>query len=525
MTVRRKHAAPVLIALLVAGLLVGCLSDDGGQNGGEGLYGLSSDAPEWARTGQVPGIPLGSYLVGHGVSSPGFVEADAYDMSKIRALEEISQQIEVKVKSEFTSRMKMVMTNEDIGQLTDVESFSKLESVELLAGAEIVRKYYDEETGIGVMIVRLDRAKLSERLLGQATDCQKQVVAHLGFLDESKGAGDIASALKSLVHAHHGLVTALSKQGKALAAGTTRSQKDRFEALKLADFWNRVTRESDLLSGSVRLEALSGNKQKAGLSGHIKKPIKIKVTWKGKPVSGFPVTVELAEDQGTVIRHGDTTDRNGDFSFELREMKASGDHSNTVVATLDFKAVEKKSDLDAPSCEVTYLMPTKKTTRVAVIFYETIDERPVREPYSGSHLKEALGNIGFQIVTPDLRRPVREVVRMPPNALAELLGDLCDYVIVGTAECFESSKGSKSAYHKESWSVYYKTRAVMDALELESGNTIRYEVPREDTKYGGLNTKKEQVAQDSIKLAGEMMSEYLSAKFAARFEGGEEWKK
>lgn len=523
MTVRKYHAAPLFTALLAAILSVACLSDGG--TGGSNPYGLGSDAPDWAQSGQVDGIPAGTYLVGHGVSSPGYVEADALDMAKLRGLEEISQQIEVKVKSEFTSKMKLVMDNDDIDQLTDVESFSKLESVEILAGAEIARKYYDKETGTGVVIVKMNRAKLSERLLRQATESQKQVNAHLGFLGDSKSGGDISAALKSLVHAHHGLVTALSKQGKAFAVGTTASQKSRFDALELAEFWNQVTREYDLLAGSLRLEPVSGNKQRAGLSGHIKNPIKVRVTWKGQALAGFPAAVRLADDQGSVIVQNDTTDRSGLFTFELREMKATGQHSNTVTATLDFNAVEKKSTLAAPSCEVSYLMPTKKTTRIAVIFHETIDGQPISEPFTSSHLKETLGDMGFLIVTPELRKPVREVVRLSPRALADLLGDLCDYAIVGTAEATVSTQGSASAYHRENWSIFYKTRAVMDALELESGNTIRYEVPREKTKFGGRKDKKMQVAQDSLKLASEMMSLYLSGKFAARFEAGEEWKK
>jgi len=511
-------AAAVILALPA------CKSTGNGGDGGN--IAVSPDAPQWVKTGEVQGYPLGSFIRGRGVSPPEHTEADALALARVDGLTQISEQIQTRVQSELNSIQREVAHNEKVESFADVVIRSRVETSDLLAGANKVAEWYDANSGTGYVLMAMNRLALSERLCNQASDKKAEAAGQVDASKKAQERGDPGAGLKSLIRARRAMAVALSNHAKALAVGTTDELKKRFTGMDLGSFWNDVVQEYDTLAGTVRLEPVSGNEQVASLSGALKKPVTVRVAGRnGKPLAGFPVSVrpgEGAEDKVTVIPRADGTDGEGLFSFTLKELVATGAHSNTVTVALDYAAIEPRTDLLPLSCTITYLMPTKETTRIAVVIHETICGKENANSHTASFIKSALTDLGFQVIRPDIGQQPKSFVDQPPKALARALADQCEYVIVGTAESSLSSE--------DRGFICFKTRLVLDALELDSAKTIHFEIPMEQATKG-FGKSDAEAARESLKNAALVMvggskpgeEGLLGKKFVARFESDAEW--
>jgi hypothetical protein len=316
---------------------------------------------------------------------------------------------------------------------------------------------------------------------------------------------------------------------QSIAVGVSKDLGDQLSALNDPGLASGIIEDLGALSDKVRVLPVSGNEQKATLTGLLKEPIVVEVVYDGEtgsvPVTAFPMTVGIKDPEKAVaVPHGETTDGKGRFSFDLQELKATGAASNTVRVALDFRAVEKQTSLDGPSTEVTYFMPTKDTTRIGVIIHETIDGRENTNPHTGSAIKKALTDIGFQVIRVETGADLTnlEVVRMSRDSLASRFGGVCDYLVVGTAETELSSK--------EGVWIFYMSRLVIDALELDTGKTIHFEVPMGQQTKASHKTEA-RAARNSLNKAAEVMTGdpdrdepgLLLKKFIARFEEGADW--
>jgi hypothetical protein len=520
-----RNAALLSLAVPAILFLAACQATDSGRETTD-IPAISPDAPRWVETGEVQGYPLGSYIRGRGVSSPEHTEADALALARVDALTQISEQIQTRVQSELSSIQREVAHNEKVESFEDVVIRSRLETSDLLAGADKVAEWYDADSGTGYVLMAMNRLKLSERLCNQASDKKKEAAGHLDSSRTAQGRGDLGAGLKSLVRARRAMAVALSNHAKALAVGTTNELKQRFTALDLGAFFNEVVQEYDKLAGTIRLEAVSGNEQIASLSGTVRDPITVRVTGKGgKPLAGFPMKIKPGDENAemvTAIPSADGTDAKGHYTFTLKELVSTGAHSNTVTVALDFEAIEPRTDLLPLSCTVTYLMPTKETTRIAVVIHETIGGKENANSHTASFIKSALTDLGFQVIRADIGQQPKTFVNLPPKALERALGGQCEYVIVGTAESSFSSN--------ERGFICFRTRLVIDALELESGKTIHFEIPMEQATKG-FGRSNEAAARESLKKAALVMvgenkpgkQGQLGEKFVARFESGAEW--
>ncbi len=521
----KKLALLVFLAMPVI-LSVSCVTTPNGTAPENNTVPTVSNGPDWIRTGDVKGYPVGNFIRARGVSQPEHTETDAFDLARVNALTQISEQIMARVESQFDSIQRQIVYNDSIDSFEDVAINTRMETSELLAGATKVEEWYDPESGTAYAFLVMNRLALSERLCNQATDKKKEA---LGYLESSRtalGSKDFTNALKSVVHARRAAAVALSSHAKALAVGTDKKQKGRFDALDLGGLWNNVVQDHDRQASAIQLKVLSGNEQVANLSGNVKEQIVVKVTGpSGKPLAGFPMTVRLPEkirDSATVIPRAETTNEKGLFAFSLKEIAATGSHANAVKVELDFAAIEKRSDAVPPSCTVTYLMPTMETTRIAVVIHETVQGKENPNSIVGEAIKVSLNDLGFQVTSPDLAgKSVKQVAGMSMKALAKLFGGKYDYVIVGTAESDYSSTTALG--------ICFKTRVSLDALELETSKTIPFAIGKgQESK--GFGSSNRQAAEDSLKKAartmvgdGDKQRGLLGEKFAARFESGGDW--
>ena len=508
-----------LLLLTIASLLfVSCQST--GPDAGAAGASFGTDAPDWVRSGQVPKYPPRHFLTGLGYSANGLPESDAYSQARLQAFKEITDQIETHISNEFTSIQRSVFHNENVDELVDLKSVSRQVTEELLAGAEVVDRYYEGGSGTAAVFAVMDRIKLSERLLKEAKDARTQAD---GFMQGYAGAGgDPSAMLKSLVHAQAAKDRIVSHHLKALAVGMTREMAAQFEKLNDAGLSTEIAQKMGQLKDKIRIEAESGDGQRATLDGLLKEPVKVRVMWENVPVAAFPMTVAVPDEaKAKVVPGGDATDEQGRFSFRLQELKATGKSANTVAAVLDFAAIEKKNKVSPPSLAITYLYPTPDTTRVGVMIHETIDGEEHKKPYTGSAIKDALTEIGFQVIMLESDVPAGRVVEMPPSELRERFAKQCDYLIVGTAEAEKQSE--------DEGIQWYMTRLVLDAVELDTGKTIHFEVPFEKTKVGqGTDSKaiRASLNKAADMLVGDPKQEsrgLLTEKFIARFEEGADW--
>lgn len=498
------------------------VSDDPGSN----LAGFGPGAPRWAITGDLPRYPSSQYIRGLGYSNPGMTELDAHSQAKLQAFKDISDQIETKISNEFTVIMREVFHNDTVDDLVDAKSISKQVTEELLPGAEVIDRYRDPATGTAANFAVMDRLKLSKRLLKNAEEARAQADGFLSGYEEEAGQNRPSAMLKNLIHAQGALDKIQNAHLKAIAVGATQEMFDRFKSLNDPALKVRITREAAALNDHIRIEPVKGNEQKALLTGQLPQAVEVRVFWDRSdgriPVDGFPMTVNLpGEEKGTVIPAAQNTDGEGRYSFSMQELKSTGAAANIATVALDFDAVEKRSTLGAPFTEITYLMPTLDTTRIGVFIHEVIDGEENANSYVGSAVKDALTDIGFQVIRLESDRPVEEIVDWAPSQLRDRFAAQCEYLIVGTAESELSSREGRF--------IFYRTRLVIDALELGTGKTIHFEVPFEKTK-SGQGTDKKAMRSSLNKAANILVGDpkkekpgLLAKKFIARFEEGADW--
>jgi hypothetical protein len=519
-----------LLFLLMAAVvffLCACKSTSQREGTGEGdISGFGPDAPAWARSGELPKYPSSQFITGLGYSPLGMSELDAYNQAKVQAFKDISDQVETHISNEFTSIQRSVFHNEDLDELVDVKSVSKQVTEELLAGAEVVQRYYESSTGTAAALAIMDRYKLSTRLLKEAEQARTELDGYLKGFEQEAQAVKPSAMLKNLIHAQGALDRIRGGHLKAIAVGVTREMSIRFKKLNDPALATRITREVSALRDHIRIKTVKGNEQRARLTGELESPIEVEVFWQSErgpvPVDGFPMHVVVKdEEKATAVASARTTDQAGRYSFILQELKATGASSNSVQVALDFQAVEKRSDLKAPFTEIIYLMPTPDTTRIGVVIFETIDEEENRKPFIGSSIKKALTDIGFQVIQLESTSPPQAVVELPPSQLIETFGSQCEYLVVGTAEAEHSTTMGAI--------IFYRVRLVIDAIELSTRKTIHFEIPFNKTKSAGDTKNKAYRAafnKAADLLVGNPRKEQpgdLAKKFIARFEEGADW--
>ena len=263
------------------------------------------------------------------------------------------------------------------------------------------------------------------------------------------------------------------------------------------------------------------------LTGLLKEPVKVEISLvldSGSiPLEAFPVhvTVESAE-KAKVIPHGETTDSSGGFSFDLKELKATGAASNTVTVQLDFRSIHKKCSFEGPALDVIYFMPTRDTTRIGVIIHENIDGKANPNSFTASAIKEVLTDLGFQVIRTDTSEKPEQIVALPQSELFSRFSPACDYLIVGTAETEHSSN--------DAMIEWYFTRLVIDALELDTAKTIHFEVPMGQSTKGGDKNRNKAWRASLTKAAAIIVGNpktgdlgLLARKFVARFDEGSDW--
>jgi hypothetical protein len=521
---------PVFRALLLgAATLVplACAGTEEGLGGGDTDPEFGADAPAWVRTGRVPGLLDAMHITGLGYSASDLPEADAYDQAKLAAFTDISTQIETFVSNEFTSIQRSVFHNEDIDETADYRSVSRQVTREVLAGVEVVRRYYAPETGTACVVAAMDREKYGRRLLKQAEDARTAADGYLEAFARSQAEGGASESARSLVLARGAMDTVIGAHLKAIAVKAPPSIQGRIAALNDPERTARITQELARFKNRVRIAPVSGNEQKALLTGLLREPVVVEVRLEedgeSVPLPAFPMRVIVEdESKATAIPHGETTDSEGRFSFDLRELKSTGSAANTVLVQLDFQAIHKNCSIEGPALGITYFMPTRDNTRIGVIIHETVDGTENRNAYTGSALKEALTDLGFQVIRVEPGKDVEDVVALPQADLVSRFGPSCDYLIVGTAVAERSSSDGNIEW--------YFTRLTIDAIELETAKTIHLEVPMgQSTKQGDRNRNKawrKSLEAAAAVLVGDPKKGdlgLLGRKFVARFEEGADW--
>ncbi len=506
----------LLTAISLLALFVSCTTTEN-KEGKRRSAKMSAHAPGWFNNRIAPASydRPETYLLGFGASPPDMAEADAVPSARISAQTEISEQIMTYIESTIEKYERELQQHGDSEFLSDMIVSTKQETSDILAGAVTVNHEYNPKTGTAFCACAMDRRKLAERLYAQTVD---KVNAANGYLESAKSSGPAGDRLKSLVRAERALDVAVSNQVKVLGVANIRGMEERFQKFNLGDIRSRLTSMYDRLVSSIRTEAVSGDKQTASLSGYLGKPVTVRFSAAGRALAGFPVAVlgdEENKEKFTAVPASGATNSRGEFSFELRELEGTGRSTNTLFVLLDYQSLEKRSILDPPSCTVTYLMPSIETTRVAVVIHETIDRKKIQTPHSKSLFEDALGDLGFKIVTANLNgQDPRNVVKNPKK-LARLLEDQCDYVIAGIADAKFSS-----VVHNM---VFYKTRLPLNADEIETAGNFHLELTREQTKEGTNKGKEMQAAEFSLNKAVNLAMEKLGEKFISRFETGAAW--
>jgi hypothetical protein len=508
----KRHIVIVLILMLTA-----CNSTGDKTNAAGSSFG--SNAPAWVKSGQVPKYPSSQYITGLGYSTNNLPESDALAQARLQAFKDISDQIETHISSEFTAIQRSVFHNEDEDEVVDFKSVSKQVTEELLAGAEVVDRYYEGSSGTAAVFAVMDRIKLSERLLKEAQSARSAIDGYIKGYGEAAAKVDPSAMLKNLVHAQASFDKIVSNHLKALAVGMTREMSLSFEKLNDAALQAKITQDLSAVKDKTRIATVSGNEQRATLEGFLKEPVKLRALWGEKPVANFPVSVTVEDEtKAKVVLEANTTDAEGRFSFQLQGLKATGWPNNVVVVALDFAALEKKNKVTPPTLDITYFFPTPDTTRVGVVIHETIDGKENKRPHTESAIKDALTDIGFQVTILETDAPASKVVEMPLSELTERFAGQCEYLIVGTAEAVK-----QSADEGIQW---YMTRLIIDAIELETAKTIHFEVPMGQLTKSGHRTEDRASRLSLQKAAGVMVDKpgLLAKKFIARFEEGGEWK-
>lgn len=244
----------------------------------------------------------------------GIGEGSTLQTAQSQAISMIASQINVKIKSENTSRLEDIngKSTDSFSEVIELSLMNELDDLEFMGA-------YKSPDDVYSVYYRLNiaqyRAKQNEKK-------QTAVKKALNFYRESKSARDAALQLKYLLSAYKEILLYVNEDLTAQIDGKNVA----LQTVLFAEIQNYI--------GNIRIEAVSLPAKSSTLDESLKTAV-LKVFYgnAGSPLKSFPMKI-VNKDNRLKIKGQNLTDNSGNITYSIKHFGASGVKSFSVTPDL-----------------------------------------------------------------------------------------------------------------------------------------------------------------------------------------------
>lgn len=327
--------------LLVFVLLIGSLS-------------LSAEAPDWFRTGRLPGYSSNDFFVGVG-------EGSSYDQAQANAQANIGTQLRVTVQATLEVFTRESQINDDVDFSEDIERKTTTSVEETIQGVEIVER---EKIGDRYYaFAALNKSRFFSGLQNELTGIHQEVNNSLQQAREDLNSGMIHAAVENYTEAYDKTLEYFAKQGFLQGLGGTAYLHE--ETISTADILAEIRR----MLSSIEIAVLSGNNQQAEIGAYLPEDVTFIVRYLDPegteiPIPNMQVVVRDAENN---LIERVATDSQGTVEIPVRAVPTEADRGSAR-AEIDVRnlATAFRSFLRRPETVVRYRIEKSEPIAVSI---------------------------------------------------------------------------------------------------------------------------------------------------------------
>jgi len=378
-----------------------------------------------------------------GVGGAKGMDEEARRLSLTRAMDDIIGSILVDVSSTIDIDTRTRRENDEVFWSEEIGEQVRLTMGEELPGVTTLERWTDPDRGETYTLAAVDRSIMLDQYLPPVLQAVHQSRALLDDAD-ARETTDPGQAIRNTLQAYEALSSAYGDAVKArvVAARSVlepRAQQAHAETSQLlADVSSRLAR----LSGSIRIQKVSGDGQRGVVGGALAQPLVARLLHRGaggttSPLPDFPVRFAPAvPGAASAAASSTTTDGAGSASCVVSALGPTGRGSNEIVVQPHYRLFAPSlAAARVPSETFTYWLPTPSQTEVRVAIEETFDGAALRNPFLAEAAADHLSAYGFDArTTGDAGRTWRELSSLSTDQLRAVLGTDEGYAILGSAD-------------------------------------------------------------------------------------------
>jgi len=431
----------------------------------------SAAAPDWVKAGSHPGFPASDFIVGSGLAAGDKSDGKARESAKGSALADIASQITVKVSSVFEDRIKeevdsvlrsgQVTTRGRAKQITERMTKTKVEVK--VEAAQSAGYYYDDAKGVHCCLWAADRRKWARLLAARIDKHRREGAKYYGEANRAVGDGEFILAIRQYLRALDERVAVIREESvhSVVYTGSQAAPSESKLAYDAADVVIKIDR---LLAG-IRMEVVTGDKQRGAFGRPLPKPLAVRLLCKVAEKEGAcknvpvvfssegidPGKVELqSKSAGGAEAARARVTTNSEGYAECKVTRTDYDeqpvHLIAATAALD-EILPGVPGLAAPKVTFTYFLRTPSTTKIAVKVFGPSEVPKVLREAGGDftspswfekHIADAVTKAGFTAVEQgELIRSISNVDALrnaKDEDVAATLDGAADIAVLGRVE-------------------------------------------------------------------------------------------
>ncbi len=273
---------------------------------------LLADAPDWFRTGRLPGYGSNDYFIAVG-------EGNSFDEAQINAQANIGSQLRVTVEATLEVFTRESQINDDVDFSEDIERQTRTSVEETIQGVEIV-----ERENIGdryYVFAALNKSRFFSGLQNELSNMHEEVNNALLLARQDLEIGMIYAALENYTEAYDKTLEYFAKKGFLEGLGGSAYLHE--TVISTVDVLGEIRR---VLSG-IEIAVLSGNNQKAELGSFLPEDVRFITRYNDLNNAEIPIP-----DMQVVVRDAENnvidrvrTDSDGIAEVPVRAIPTEGD--------------------------------------------------------------------------------------------------------------------------------------------------------------------------------------------------------
>lgn len=411
-----------------------------------------AEAPAWVITPyEHPSVRRSVHMAGVGWANG--TGGGAREIAVQKALTDVTQTILSAIRSTVLVATNERRENDDVTWTEELDQTIRVDSEGELPGYDVIDSWTDEQNGETVVLLVVSRELLASTLFPKIEQALAEADEFLDTppeLSQTRPAEALFRALQAYAVLSARMLDATKAQ--VVAANSRLQPQAQSNFNRATTLLDETSRRLAALSGSIRIDKISGDGQRSAVRGALAQPLTARLSvvdaaGNTHPLARFPARFVAAVSPGPALAHSaSSTDDRGLISCRVSDLVPTGQAANEIFVEPDFGRLAPGIGRSRiPSESFVYHLPTSGQTSVLVLVTDTFEGAPLASQISAEALGDHLSSFGFDVLVVDPSSAAgRRLDALEEGdlaqAIAELHADRFEYFIHGRSSTRYSSK-------------------------------------------------------------------------------------